>query len=83
MDTLEGGSRGPLKGWARKDTALADTESIDHATVHVTGFAEQFLQMFQSPRHPEITGVVDDGLDPKRPAALEVGLHPQVPEMGV
>ena len=34
----DGWSRDPLKGWARKDTALADTESIDHAAVDVTGF---------------------------------------------
>ena len=59
---LEGWSRDPLKGWARKDTALADTESIDHATVDVTGLGEDFGQVLKSARHPEITGVVDDGL---------------------
>ena len=35
------GNRGgcdPLKGWARKDTALPDTFSIKQAGVDVTGF---------------------------------------------
>ena len=30
--------RDPLKGWARKDTALPDTFSIEQAAVDVTGF---------------------------------------------
>ena len=33
----EGGSRDPLKGWAGKDTTLADTESIEHAAVDARG----------------------------------------------
>src|SRR4029079_14032795 len=79
----QGGSRGPLKGWARKDTTLTDPESIDNAPVHVTGLAPDFQQMLDPAGHPEITGVVDDGLDAKRPPALEVGLHPGMPEVGV
>src|SRR5215213_615666 len=59
---LEGGSRDPLKGWARQDTALADPESIDHPPVDVTGLRQDFRQTLQAPGHPEITGVVDDGL---------------------
>src|SRR5690349_23609462 len=80
---LEGGSRGPLKGWARKDTALADPESIDHATVDVTGLRKDFRQMLQTAGHPEIGSVVDHGLDPECPPALEVGLHPGMPEVRV
>ena len=56
----EGGSRDPLKGWARQDTALADPESIDHPPVDVTGLRQDFRQMLQAPGHPEITGVVDE-----------------------
>lgn len=39
--------------------------------------------MFQAPGHSEVAGVVDHGLDAKRAAAFEVGLHPGVPEVGV
>jgi len=80
---LEGWSRDPLEGWARKDTALADTESIDHATVHVTGLGQDLGQVLDPTSHPEISGVVDDGLDTERPTACEVGLHPGVSEVGV
>jgi hypothetical protein len=80
---LEGWPRDPLKGWARKDTALADTESIDHATVDVTGLGPDFGQVLDPPRHTEVGGVVEDGLDAERPAVFEVGLHPGVPEVGV
>ncbi len=51
--------------------------------VDVTGFVRDFLQVLQTAKHTEIAGVVDDGLDPKRPAAFEVGLDPGVPEIGV
>ena len=70
-------------GWARKDTALTDTESIEHAAIDVTGFDREFLKMGQSAQQSEVAGVIHDGLDPEGPAALEVGLHPGVPEVGV
>ncbi len=79
----QGWSRDPLKGWARKDTALADTESIDHAAVDVTRFDREFLQMLQSTQQPEVTGVIDHRLDPERTAALEVGLDSGMPEVGI
>src|SRR5215204_2607044 len=69
--------------WARKETALADTESIDHATVDVTGLGQDFRQVLNPPGHTEVGGVIDHGLDTERPPALEVGLHPGVPEVGV
>ncbi|MGI9091839.1 MAG: hypothetical protein ACR2FF_00010 [Mycobacteriales bacterium] len=73
----------PLKGWARKDTALADTESVDHPTVDVTGLGEQFVEVLQPAGDPEVTGVVDHGFDPERPAFFEIALDPGVPEVGV
>ena len=39
------GLRDPLKGWARKDTALADTFSIEQAAVDVTGLGLQLVQV--------------------------------------
>ena len=42
------GERDPLKGWARKDTALPDTFSIEQPLVDVTGFCLQFAQVFQA-----------------------------------
>jgi len=57
-----------VSGWARKDTALADPESIDHATVDVTGLDPDFRQMLQAAGHAEISGVVDDGFRSGTPA---------------
>jgi hypothetical protein len=64
---LDGWPRDPLKGWARKDTTLADTESVDHPAVHVTPAGEQFVQVLQAAGHPEIARVVDDGFGPETP----------------
>ena len=41
----EGGPRDPLKGWTRKDTALADTFSIEQAAVDRTGLGLQLVEM--------------------------------------
>src|SRR5512142_1894097 len=79
----DGRSRDPLKGWARKDTALADPKSVDHPAVDVTGPDEQLVEVLQAPGDPKVAGVVDDGLDPKRPALLQVALHARVAEVGV
>lgn len=37
----EGGPCDPLKGWARKDTALPDTFIVEQAGVDVTGAGDQ------------------------------------------
>ena len=43
----ERGARDPLKGWARKDTALPDTFSIEQAAVDGTGLGLQLVQVGQ------------------------------------
>ena len=72
----EGGVCDPLEGWARKDAALADTLSVQQAAVGVTGLALEFVQVVQAAQAAQVPGVVDNGLDPKRPAVLEVLLDP-------
>ena len=44
----ERGERDPLKGWARKDTTLPDTFSIEHAAVDVTAFGLQLVEVLQA-----------------------------------
>ena len=60
----EGGLRDPLKGWAREDTTLPDTFSIEQASIDGTSFGLQLGQMGQASFADQVTGVVDDGLDP-------------------
>ena len=43
--SVSGGLRDPLKGWARKDTTLPDTFSIEQAGVDGTGFGLQLGQV--------------------------------------
>ncbi len=43
----EGGLCDPLKGWARKDTALPATFSIEQAFVDGTCFGLEFVEMLQ------------------------------------
>jgi hypothetical protein len=40
--------RDPLKGWARKDSALADTFSFHDAVVDRTGLGRQFVEVLQA-----------------------------------
>jgi hypothetical protein len=42
------GERDPLKGWARKETALPDSFSIEHAGVDVTAFGLQLVEVLQA-----------------------------------
>ena len=70
--------RDPLKGWARKDTALTDTLSMQQPVVGVTGLADQFGQMFQAALHSEVVRRVDDRLDPQCLAVFEVFLNPEL-----
>ena len=52
----EGGLCDPLKGWARKDTTLPDTFSIEQAGVDVTGLGLQLVQMFQAAVAAQVVG---------------------------
>ena len=58
------GERDPLKGWARKDTTLPDTFSIEQAAVDVTGFGLQLVEVLEAAVAAQVIGRVDDGLDP-------------------
>ena len=58
--------RDPLKGWTRKDAALADAFSIEQAMVDGTGFGLQFGQVRQPTQTAQVAGVVEDGLDAQR-----------------
>jgi hypothetical protein len=54
--------RDPLKGWTRKDAALADAFSIEQSAVGGTGSGLQFGQVVQATLAAQVVGVVDDGL---------------------
>ena len=73
---VEGGLCDPLKGWARKDTALADPFSIHQPAVGCTGLGLQLIQMFQTAQAPQVGRGVDHGLDAQCPAFFEVLLDP-------
>ena len=47
------------------------------------GLGGQFAEVFQAAQHADVVGVVDDGLDPQRPAVFEVGLDAGMPVEGV
>ena len=44
---IGGGVRDPLKGWARKDGALACTSGLQYAPVGGAGFGLQFIEVGQ------------------------------------
>ena len=69
----DGGVRDPLKDWIRKDTALTDTFSIEHAGVDRTGVGLQLVEIVQAALAAEVVGVVDHGLDAQRPSVRRVG----------
>jgi hypothetical protein len=51
---LEGGTRDPLKGWARKDTALTDAFSIQQPMVDRAGGVLEFFEVVQPPADPQV-----------------------------
>jgi hypothetical protein len=53
---LEGGVRRPRKGWAGKETALADALSIQQPPVGVTGLGRDFGQMLQPVQAAQVGG---------------------------
>src|ERR1700758_1369679 len=79
----EGGPRDPLKGWTRKDAALADTFSIEQCGVDRTRPGLQLVEMLQPAQAAQIARVVDHGLDAQRPSVLEILFDPGVPVEGV
>ena len=70
--------RDPLKGWARKDGALAGTFGFQYAPVGGAGLGLQIVQVGQAGVAAQVAGGVDDGLDPHRPPVLQVLLDPRV-----
>ena len=66
--STRGRSRDPLKGWTRKDTTLTDLLMVQQSAVHVTCLGAQLIKVLMTTKHPEVGRVVDDGLDPHRPA---------------
>ena len=68
----DGWQRDPLKGWARKDTTLPDSLSIEQAGIDVTGFGLQFAEVAQPALAAQVARCVNDGLDPQGTAVLEV-----------
>jgi hypothetical protein len=79
----DGWSRDPLRGWARKDAALTDTESIDYATVDVTGLARDSSSCSsrrRTPRSP--VSLMTVSMRNAQPQ-LRLGLNPAAPEVGV
>jgi hypothetical protein len=69
--------RDPLKGWARKDGALAGTLGFQYAPVSGAGLGLEFVQVGQAGVAAQVAGSIDDRLDPHRPAVLEVLLDPR------
>jgi hypothetical protein len=70
--------RDPLKGWARKDGALAGTFGIQYAPAGGAGLGLEFVQVGQAGVAAQVAGGAAGGLDPHRPAVLEVLLDPRV-----
>jgi hypothetical protein len=75
--------RDPLEDWIRKDTALADTFSIEQSAVGVTGFGLQLIEIVQAALAAQVVGGVDHGLDPQRPPVFQILLDAGVLVEGV
>lgn len=64
------------RSWTCKDTTLTDLLMLQQSAVHVTGLGLELIETRHPAQHPEDSRVVDDGLDPRGPAVLEVLLNP-------
>src|SRR6185437_3065294 len=64
--------RDPLKGRTRKDGALAGALGFQYALVAGAGLVLELGEVGQAGVAVQVAGAVDDGLDPQRPAFLEV-----------
>ena len=47
---------------------LAGTHSLQHPAVHLTGPDGQLVKVLDAAQHADVAGVVDNSLDPQRPA---------------
>jgi len=65
--------RDPLEDWIRKDTALADTFSLQQAGVDRTAFGLQLVEIVQAALAAEVVRSVDHGLDPQGTPVCRVG----------
>jgi hypothetical protein len=77
------GPRHPLKGWAGKDSALADFHSIQQPVVDVTRFGFEVGQVRQAALAAQVVRVVDHRLNPKRFPVFEAQLDPGILERRV
>jgi hypothetical protein len=68
--------RDPLKGWTRKDTALADSFSMQDPLIAGTAFGLELVEVGQAGLAAQVSGTVDDGLDAHRATVFEVLLDP-------
>ncbi len=64
--------RDPLEDWIRKDTALADTFSLQYAGIDRTCLGLKLIEVVQAALTAQVVGGVDHGLDPQRPPVFQV-----------
>ena len=75
--------RDPLEDWIRKDAGLAGTFSLQQPGVDRTCPGLKLVEVVQAALAAQVTGRVDDGLDPQGAAVFQVLLDAGVLVEGV